>query len=142
MADSVLLAKAEILERSVRRVREVYAGEPTNLTDDALRQDSILLNLQRACEAAIDGAMRLVRSRRLGLPAETRDAFDLIERAGLVDPDLGGRMRRMVGFRNVAVHAYRKLDLAIVRSILEERLDDFLDFAGALIAASAAGENR
>jgi len=37
------------------------------------RQDSIILNLQRACEASIDAAMHLVRVKRLGIPQESRD---------------------------------------------------------------------
>jgi uncharacterized protein YutE (UPF0331/DUF86 family) len=35
----------------------------------------------------------------------------------------------MVGFRNIAVHRYHALDLRILRSILDERLDDLLAFA-------------
>ena len=46
------------------------------------RQDSILLNLQRCCEAAIDLAMHWVRVRRLGLPQESREAFTLLHDAG------------------------------------------------------------
>ncbi len=37
------------------------------------RQDSIILNLHRACEASIDAAMHLVRVKRLGIPQESRD---------------------------------------------------------------------
>ncbi len=53
MPDDLLLGKAEILERCVARVREEYEGRSENLAADLRRQDSILLNLQRACEAAI-----------------------------------------------------------------------------------------
>ncbi len=42
-------------------------------------------------------------------------------------------MKKMVGFRNVAVHDYRKLDLEIVRRIVTEHLDDFLRFTEALL---------
>lgn len=58
MADDVILNKAAIIERCVARVREEYADDERNLTDNLTRQDSIILNLQRACEAAIDLAMR------------------------------------------------------------------------------------
>ena len=104
MADDVVLNKAAIIERCVARVREEHAGDPRNLTDNPTRQDSIILNLQRACEAAIDLAMHIVRERHLGIPQESRDAFELLFRAGLIDADLSGRLKRMVGFRNVAVH--------------------------------------
>jgi uncharacterized protein YutE (UPF0331/DUF86 family) len=125
VADDVILNKAAIIERCVARVREVHAGDDANLIEDPTRQDSILLNLQRACEASIELAMHVVRKRRLGLPQESREAFVLLEQAGLLSPDLARAMRAMVGFRNVAVHNYRELDLAIVSSIIRERLPDF-----------------
>lgn len=131
MADDVVLNKVAIIERCVARVREVHAGDDASLREDLTRQDSILLNLQRACEASIDLAMHLVRVRRLGVPQETRQAFDLLAEAKLVEPPLAERMKRMVGFRNVAVHDYRKLDLDIVQAIVTERLGDFLEFARA-----------
>lgn len=134
MADDIILAKSAIIERCVARVREVHAGDDDLCARDLMRQDAIVLNLQRACEASIDLAMHLVRVRRLGVPQESRDAFDLLERAGLINPDLAVRMKRMVGFRNVAVHDYRKLDLDIVRSIIGTRLTDFLEFTRTALA--------
>jgi uncharacterized protein YutE (UPF0331/DUF86 family) len=133
VADDVILNKAAIIERSVARVREVHAGDDANLIEDPTRQDSILLNLQRACEASIDLAMHVVRKRRLGLPQESREAFVLLEQAGLLAPDLARAMRAMVGFRNVAVHNYRELDLAIVGSIIRERLPDFEAFTSHVV---------
>ena len=77
--------------------------------------------------------MHVVRVRRLGIPQETREAFELLERAGYIAPSLALRLRRMVGFRNVAVHDYQRLSLDIVRSIVRERLDDFLEFTAILL---------
>ena len=134
MADDIILAKSAIIERRVARVREVHAGVDDVFARDLTRQDAIVLNLQRACEASIDLAMHIVRVRRLGVPQESREAFDLLERAGMIDSDLAVRMKRMVGFRNVAVHDYRKLDLEIVRSIIGARLPDFLDFTRIALA--------
>ena len=100
---------------------------------DLTRQDSILFNLQRACEASIDLAMHLVRRHKLGLPQESREAFDLLESSGALPREVAARMRAMVGFRNVAVHSYRELDLEIVRSILRERLGDFEAYTSHLL---------
>ena len=133
MADDVVLNKAAIIERCIARVREEYAGDARNLTDDITRQDSIILNLQRACEAAIDLAMHVVRRRRLGVPQETRDAFRLLQGSGVLPPELSDRLMRMVGFRNVAMHDYRRLDLDIVKSIVTAHLDDFLAFTSTLL---------
>ena len=133
MADDVLLNKAAAIERAIGRVREEYAGDDANLLQNQTRQDAIILNLQRACESSIDAAMHLVRIHRLGVPQETREAFDLLERSGHLDPSLATRLRKMVGFRNVAVHDYQKLNLDVVRSIVVERLDDFLEFTRLLL---------
>ncbi len=131
--DDVALNKAASIERCIRRIREEYAGKPSNLSDDQTKQDAIVLNLQRACEAAIDLAMHLVRRRRLGIPQDSREAFDLLVRAGALEPILGETLKRMVGFRNVAVHDYTRLSLPIVRAIVENHLDDLLAFSGAAI---------
>lgn len=133
MADDVLINKAAAIERAVRRVREEHAGDDGNLLANQTRQDAIILNLQRACESSIDAAMHLVRVHRLGIPQQTREAFDLLEAARLVDAALADRLRKMVGFRNVAIHDYQKLNLDIVRSIVVDRLDDFLTFARLLL---------
>lgn len=128
MPDDVVLAKIETVERCLRRIRDEYSDTPANLHDHWTRQDSILLNLERACQACIDLALRLVTVRGLGVPKESRDAFELLAAAGLLDRLLADAMQRMVGFRNVAVHNYRKLDLRIVQSIVETRLGDFEAF--------------
>lgn len=127
--DDVVINKAATIERCLARVREEHAGDDRNL-DNQTRQDAIVLNLQRACEASIDLAMHLVRRHRLGVPQETREAFDLLAKAGLLPAVLTGPLKQMVGFRNVAVHEYRKLDLAIVREIIATRLTDLQAYAG------------
>lgn len=133
MADDVLVNKAAAIERAIGRVREEYAGDDRNLVANQTRQDAIVLNLQRACESSIDAAMHLVRVQRLGVPQETREAFALLEGAGVIDRDLSDRLKKMVGFRNVAIHDYQKLNLDIVRRIIVEHLDDFLVFTRILL---------
>lgn len=97
------------------------------------------MNLQRACEAAIDGAMRLVRIHALGIPQESREAFDLLVRSNRLTPDLAERMKKMVGFRNIAVHDYERLNLAIVEAIVLHHVSDLADFARYLVAQGTQG---
>jgi uncharacterized protein YutE (UPF0331/DUF86 family) len=136
MADDVLINKAAIIERCLKRIGEEYRGHENELETNFTRQDAVILNLLRAREASIDAAMHIVRQRRLGLPQESRDAFRLIEEAGLLTKELSSQMQKMVGFRNIAVHDYRKLSLEILRSILDTRLDDFSAFAQTVIGVA------
>ncbi len=52
--DKIVLAKMAVIERCLIRIKEEYIGHETELTSNYTKQDSIILNLQRACEAAID----------------------------------------------------------------------------------------
>lgn len=70
--DEVLLGKAAIIERCLRRINEEYRGHEAEFATNFTKQDAILLNLLRACEASIDAAMHLVRRHRLGIPTESR----------------------------------------------------------------------
>lgn len=138
--DDVVLNKAATIERCLQRVREVFADDDHNIYGDQTRQDAIVLNLQRACEAAIDLGMHLVRRGRLGVPQESRDAFELLISAGQLQRELGERLKRMVGFRNVAVHDYQTLNLDIVREIVRHRLADLAGFAEWAIKTTRAAE--
>jgi len=128
VADDVILNKAEIIENCLLRIREIYDGSPANLTDNLLKQESLILNLERLCQAAIDISLRIVRKSKLGLPKESAEAFQLLEKAQVLTALQCTRLKKMVGFRNIAVHDYQALDLNIVRSILEKELDIFPEF--------------
>lgn len=135
MPDDVRLNKPAIIRRCLERVREEYAGRPERLADWT-HQDALVLNLLRACEAAIDLAMHEVAQRGLGVPQTSREAFSLLEQAGVIPPGLSRRLPAMVGFRHIAVHSYRELDVSILQRVLDEHLGDFEDFLAALTAAS------
>lgn len=137
MADDVILNKAASIERCLQRVLEEYKGDDNNLFTNQTKQDAIVLNLQRACETAIDLAMYVVNQRRLGVPQESRDAFALLQTAGILPADLATRMQRMVGFRNVAVHEYTRLNLDVVHAIITKQLDDFRTFSSAIVKTCA-----
>ncbi len=131
--DDVLLGKAAIIERCLIRIHQEYDGHEEELESNLTRQDALLLNLQRACEATIDGAMHLVRIKRLGLPTDSRQAFSLLVGVQVLPSDMGKRLEAMVGFRNIAVHNYREIDISVVRSIITERLDDLAAFARLMV---------
>jgi uncharacterized protein YutE (UPF0331/DUF86 family) len=137
MADDVILNKAASIERCLHRIEEEYAGNEQNLVGNQTKQDAIVLNLQRACETAIDLAMYVVSQRKLGIPQDSRDAFSLLQTAGILPADITERMQRMVGFRNVAVHEYTRLNIEIVHSIVTNQLDDFRTFSSTIVKACA-----
>lgn len=127
MKNDVILNKVSVIERCILRIREVYSSDPLNLKDYT-KQDSIILNIQRACEASIDLAMHIVSEKRLGLPQNSRDAFDMLQTHSIIDETVAKRLKAMVGFRNIAVHDYQTLSLEILQQILDSHLSDFTDY--------------
>ena len=139
MADDVLLNKAATIERCVARARQEYATDPEGFATDFTRQDAAILNIQRACEAALDMGQHLIRRERLGIPQSARDVFALLAQGGWIDASLADRLKRMVGFRNIAVHDYQVLQLPITVSIIQHHLEEFLDYSRAVLRRDAGG---
>jgi len=127
MGNDVIYNKIEIIERCIGRVHEEYGNNPENLKNYT-KQDSIILNIQRACEACIDLAMHIVAEKRLGIPQNSRDAFELLGINKIIDDELIRRLKLMVGFRNIAVHNYQTVELKVIKEIIEKNLGDLNKF--------------
>ena len=138
MADDVLINKAATIERSVARAREEYFSDPASFASNFTRQDAAILNIQRACEAALDMGQHLIRRERLGVPQSARDVFALLAQAGRIELALAQGLQRMVGFRNIAVHDYKALQLPITVAIIEKHLDEFLQYSKVLLQRDAS----
>jgi uncharacterized protein YutE (UPF0331/DUF86 family) len=132
MKNDVILNKISIIERCIKRIHEEYANNLKHL-ENFTKQDSIILNLQRACEASIDLAMHIVAEKKLGLPQTSRDAFTLLETEGIIPSSLSKKMQAMVGFRNIAVHDYQEINLLILQKIIENHLVDFMQFTKTIL---------
>ncbi|WP_191567227.1 type VII toxin-antitoxin system HepT family RNase toxin [Metabacillus idriensis] len=132
MKNDVILNKVSVIERCIKRVKEEYNDDPMNL-NNYTKQDSIILNLKRACEASIDLAMHLVAEKKLGLPQNSRDAFTFLVNADVIPSSLGQKMKAMVGFRNIAVHDYQEVNLVILQKILEDHLIDFMEYTKTIL---------
>ena len=133
MPDDVLINKAATIERCVARARDEYQRDPATFALDFTRQDAAVLNVQRACEAALDIGQHIVRRERLGVPQGARDVFELLARGGWIEASLAEALKRMVAFRNIAVHDYQSLLLAITINVITQHLGEFLLFTQALL---------
>lgn len=133
MENDIILNKISVIERCIKRIREEYQNHPENLSNFT-KQDSIILNIQRACEASIDLAMHITSDKRLGIPQTSRDAFDILHKNGIISKESRKNMNSMVGFRNIAVHDYQEMNLVILQKIIEQHLEDFTVFTKQILS--------
>lgn len=131
--DDIVVNKVQSIQRCVKRARDEYKLAGKDFATDYTRQDAAILNVVRGCELAIDLANHVLRIRKLGIPSVTREAFELLRDAGIITPDACKSLLSMVGFRNVAVHQYQRMDIEIIKRVIETDLDDLLAFASTLV---------
>lgn len=129
----VLMNKAATIERTIQRVLEEYRKAGDNFATDYTRQDAAILNIQRACEAALDMGQYVIAQERLGLAQSARDVYQILADKGKISQDLAQSLQKMVGFRNIAVHDYQQILMPIVEKIITEHLQDFLQLSQVLL---------
>ncbi len=123
----VVLAKAAIIQRCLKRISDVTQLIPESL-EELDTQDIFVLNLQRAVQASIDLAGHIIADEGLGLPQSLKEYFDLLVLNKIISIDLGQKLKAMVGFRNIAVHEYQNIDPMILKTILTKHLKDVEDY--------------
>jgi uncharacterized protein YutE (UPF0331/DUF86 family) len=132
MDKSLIYEKIESLRRCVARVESRRPEQLDLLLTDFDIQDILSLNLTRAVQLCVDIAMHLIASSSQPIPETMAASFDRLHDMRVLPADLSDRLKSAVGFRNVAIHNYRRLDWGIVFTISHERLDDFRQFAAAV----------
>lgn len=131
MTDEGLVAKKlAFVETCVQELRTL--ARPELLDTDVRERRFVEHTLQIALQACQDVASHVASDERLGEARTNQELFELLSRAGWIGPELATRMRRAIGFRNVLVHGYTAVDVAVVRDVLQGGLDDLLAFAEAV----------
>lgn len=126
--DNIIISKAAIIENCMKRVNEEYTGFEDQLEQNFTKQDSIVLNIQRAIQACMDVASHIIKENKWGIPQNSREAFDILVENEYIDKDMAENLKKMIGFRNIAVQEYKNLNMNILRNVIEIHLSDLESF--------------
>lgn len=139
--NDIVLNKKESVERCIRQIRIYYAtNSALDFEEDYMKQDSIAINLQRACEQCIDLANHTIKAFKFGLPKDSKESFSLLAAAGIIPNELAKRLEGMVGFRNILVHEYQRMDISLMVEVIEKHLDDLVVFTNHILHLFAKGK--
>ena len=119
-----LLALDEALQ-TLRR----HPGKPIGvLATDREERWVVERGLQLCAQNALDVATHVAASagRDVG---DYGAAIERLAELGILPAEFAARFRAVAGFRNVIVHGYLDPDLSTMHRLLNERLDDFAEFA-------------
>lgn len=136
MADPLVEQKIDSLIRCITRIEKKRPATYEILENDIDLQDIISVNIERAVQQCVDIAMICISNSNAEVPATMGEAFDVLATQGIISEKVCTSMRNAVEFRNLIVHAYRKIDWHIVWNILENELGDFRGFAAEIMKVS------
>jgi uncharacterized protein YutE (UPF0331/DUF86 family) len=133
MDRQVIEQKLESLRRCLTRVKQRTPASFAELEHDPDAQDVLTLNLTRAVQLSVDIGTHLIASSDQPAPDTMGQTFDILASMALIGPELALRMKKAVGFRNIAIHNYEAIDWQITFLIATRHLEDFSAFAAAII---------
>jgi uncharacterized protein YutE (UPF0331/DUF86 family) len=125
------MVRAEVIRKRLDKLSEylqILRGQQSYtyeaFVDDPERYGSAERFLQLAVEVLIDMGNHVVADEGLGTVNWHSDIPEILVRHGYIDERLRERWVRMIGFRNVLVHAYLEIDRRVVYDVLQNGLDD------------------
>ena len=133
MYNDVIINKTQSIHRCILRVREEYRDGLNNFNTDFSRQDAAILNIIRACETAIDLANYIIKNYKFGIPKNSSNSFELLFDNKIISESLYKKMKSMVGFRNIVVHEYQRIEIDIVTAVIKDGLNDILKYTDKIV---------
>jgi len=129
--DVIRIKIAEITE-CVQLVSDNLPESYEDFLGLGLVKDGIYKRMEFAIEDVLDICAIINTDLALGIPSADDDILDHLAVAGIIDPEVICRVRRMRGFRNIVVHRYGRIDDRLAFSLLHEQLPDFAVFIKAV----------
>lgn len=128
----LILAKAGSVKSHLNRVIEKRNVDLDSFIKDIDRQESILFNIQTAVQNCIDIAAHIISEESFGVPGSTTEMLYILEKNGYLDNDLTQKMVKAVGFRNLIVHEYGKIELEQAYEIAQNDINDLNEYLKAI----------
>jgi uncharacterized protein YutE (UPF0331/DUF86 family) len=121
------------IDQCLQQLADYQQIDLESYRNDWKTQRIIERTLHLTIEACMDVADHIVADRNLRVPDTGAATFEILAEAGVIEPDLGRALARMVGFRNILVHDYARLDPAIVLRVVRTDISDIRRFRDAIV---------
>jgi uncharacterized protein YutE (UPF0331/DUF86 family) len=124
----VLEKKIDSILRCLNRISKRLPDSEEKFIHDIDAQDVVVLNLVRTIQLSVDIATHLLAAYELPPPVTMAAAFENLKELSIIPEDLAQKMKKSIGFRNIAVHNYDEIDLSITYSIATNHMDDIKQY--------------
>lgn len=121
--------RLEALREYVQILKSLKGITGKQLVKDISKRAKAERFLQLAIEACVDIAELVVSDQRLPVPKTSKEAIEILGQQGIIDKKFTSEFAPAVGFRNILIHDYLKIDYDQVADKINNRLVDFEKFA-------------
>jgi len=126
--------KLAVLREHVRRLRERRPVDAATFRNDLLVQDAVAMGVLVAVQEAMDIALHIASDEGWELAATYRDAFVVLARHGVIDPQLATSLAGAAQLRNRIAHGYATVDADRLWAELPGGVAAFDAYAAAIAA--------
>lgn len=125
---ALLQRRLHHLASAVKRL-ELFKGMTLEQLEKGEGADwAVLYGLQTCIQAVLDVSAHLVAASGSAVSDSYRAGMLALGQIGVLPQPFAERIADMAGFRNILVHDYLDVDMAVVKRVLDEQLDDFKVF--------------
>ena len=124
----IIIAKASSVKRHLERVKKKANVDLQAFLGDIDCQEIILFNLQMAVQNCIDIAAHIISEEGFGVPGSNNEMFYLLEENQYLSTEITEKMVKAVGFRNLIVHEYTKIEIKQVYETARNDINDINNY--------------
>lgn len=126
--DKQILERIDSILRCLNRIRGPLPESESLFLKDFDAQDVVILNLTRAVQLSVEIATHIYATTNQPVPATMAESFVKLEGVNIILPEIADKMKKSVGYRNVAIHTYDDADMSITYEFAYHHLENFKDF--------------
>lgn len=128
MDQIIIEKKIDSILRCVKRIQTRLPETKEQFFNDLDAQDVVILNITRCVQLSVDIAMHLCVESSQAVPQTMSGAFDCLFNLAIINENITTKMKKSVGYRNVAVHNYDDIDLDLTYIIARDFMSDFSEY--------------
>jgi len=121
----------EAIERTVGELRSLQdlSRAAYKSDDNRIQRDAVERKFEKLTAAVVDVAETVLRIEDVSVPDRRKVTISELESVGVVDAELGEKLRAAVGFRDVLAHTYGPIvNDDIVYDALQNSIDRYVEF--------------
>jgi uncharacterized protein YutE (UPF0331/DUF86 family) len=121
-----ILQKISKIKDYLREVATFQNVSIQQLTENRRERAILERFLYLACDSMISLLEMIISYRDYPVATTYSENIDILFEKNLISQDEAEMLHKIVGFRNILSHDYEKLNLTIIKNVIDNKLDDIL----------------